>query len=283
MKRKLINALDRPGGRKLLSMITSAQARSRTKADVTVWHDGEHWVHRTNGYSFPDGRSFPYYSNTHDDWKGEPGVYLQNAETYWYKLYRPQSGDIVIDVGAGRGEDALAFSQAVGQEGRVIAIEAHPFSFELLKKFCSLNKLSNVVPVHAAAADKAGVVYIQDSADGEWRRDSVVRDVTGSSHQVPSRSLDELCREFGISNVSFLKMNIEGAERLALPGAAGILRRTQYVCICCHDFRSDRGDDDNFRTRQFTEGFLERNGFELRKFSYRYDFERDHVYGIRRP
>ena len=41
----------------------------------------------------------------------------------------PQPGDIVLDVGAGTGTEALPLSQLVGDKGKVVSIEAHPATF----------------------------------------------------------------------------------------------------------------------------------------------------------
>jgi FkbM family methyltransferase len=284
LKRTLVNALDRPGGRKFLSLIASVHARLKTGAHVGIFFDGEQWIHRVNGHFFPDGPSFPYYSSSVSAWLDEPDIYFRNAEKYWYKFYHPRPGDIILDIGAGRGEGALPMSRAVGLSGRVVAVEAMPPSFDLLKKLCALNNIRNVLPVHAAVADKSGVMYAQPSPSGHWQMDVVVADRPEgcSVHEVRSLTVDELCSELKITGVAFLKMNIEGAERLALPGAVRTLRKTRSVCISCHDFRADHGEEEHFRTRAFTEQFLCSHGFELRRFAYQYDFERDLVYAIRR-
>jgi tRNA G46 methylase TrmB len=75
----------------------------------------------------------------------------------------PQRGDVVIDVGAGRGEDTLTFSRAVGRTGRVIAIEAHPLSFKILQRFCLLNELSNVTLLPFVLLDKPGTVRLVEN------------------------------------------------------------------------------------------------------------------------
>ena len=58
-------------------------------------------------------------------------------------------------------------------------------------------------------------------------------------------------------------MNIEGAERHALPGCREALRRTRSVCIAAHDFRAARGEGEAFRTLAFVREFLTSAGFNL--------------------
>ena len=45
----------------------------------------------------------------------------------------------MVDIGAGCGEEALALSQAVGDSGRVIAVEADPATFKRLELLCRVN------------------------------------------------------------------------------------------------------------------------------------------------
>ena len=47
----------------------------------------------------------------------------------WCHGYDLRAGEIVVDVGAGVGDDVVVFSRLVGLHGRVIAIEAHPTTF----------------------------------------------------------------------------------------------------------------------------------------------------------
>jgi hypothetical protein len=77
-------------------------------------------------------------------------------------------------------------------------------------------------------------------------------------------------------------MNIEGAERDALPGCVDVLDRTQSVCVAAHDFRADRGEGDSFRTLAMVRDFLAARGFTLttRDEDRRY-YVPYHVHGVR--
>lgn len=104
----------------------------------------------------------------------------------------------------------------------------------------------------------------------------------GTGVQVPAVTLDQLLDEEGITRVNFLKMNIEGAEIAALQGMKQSICLVDAICVCCHDFRAARGEDDSYRTRDFVSKFLPENGFsiEARESDPR-DYERDHLYGSR--
>jgi hypothetical protein len=68
--------------------------------------------------------------------------------------------------------------------------------------------------------------------------------------------MDELVRELGLGRIRFLKMNIEGAERLAIQGMSQTLKQTEVVCIACHDFLADKTGDESYRTREIVRQYL---------------------------
>ena len=169
---------------------------------------------------------------------------------------------MIVDIGAGRGEDVFAFSRAVGPAGRVFAIEPHPVSFQVLEKLCALNGLENVTRLNFACVDEPARLQIETLP--VWESNYVrAGEPTATSHPVEGVTFDSLCAAHGIGRIDFLKMNIEGAERRALPGCREALGRARSVCIAAHDFRAARGEGESFRTLAFVREFLTAAGFEL--------------------
>lgn len=177
----------------------------------------------------------------------------------WAWDYRPKAGDTVVDVGAGIGEETVIFSRLVGPSGRVVAIEAHPDTFACLRETVRRSGLANVTALQCAVADGDGELSI---ATADCHVASSV--VEGGGTRVTARSLDSLTRELGLGEIAFLKMNIEGAERLALAGMAEVLPKVRSACISCHDFIADLGGSDEFRTREAVRPALEAAGFRIR-------------------
>jgi FkbM family methyltransferase len=280
LKRRLVRALDAPGGRTLLGKVATRRARGLLgRRDVIVAHRGV-WVHQVGDYVVPDGPRFEYDERAILSWKDQVPKYLRNADDYWFRDYTPRPGDVIVDVGAGRGEDVLAFSQRVGPTGRVLALEAHPATCRLLAAFCALNSLRNVTVVNAALMDRPGSVTIEDVDD--WRKNTVGGGA-GAGAAVPATTLADLCRDQGVKEIAFLKMNIEGAERQALGGMEPVLDRIRHLCICCHDFRAEKGEGEHYRTRAFVEAFLSERGFAVSSRSGdRRAWVRDHLSARRR-
>lgn len=188
--------------------------------------------------------------------------HLRDADDYWFHVYKPHTGDVIVDIGAGRGEDVYAFSRAVGPKGLVWAIEAHPESFRLLQAFCAEHKLENVRCLNLACMDRPGELQIETLPVWE---SNYVREgpPTPTSFPVEAITFDALCRRHSITRIDFLKMNIEGAELTALPGCKEALKHARFCCIAAHDFRAARGEGEHFRTLQFVRDFLTHSGFDL--------------------
>ena len=179
---------------------------------------------------------------------------------YWCHSYKLQLGDTVVDIGAGIGDDAVAFSRLVGKNGRVIAIEAHPHTYRCLLKTIQANRLDNVIAVNAAVSDSEGHIAI---SDGDNYLSNSIHAGMGAV-RVRARTLENILKQTGSLKADLIKMNIEGAETTALLGMVGILNVTPHVVVSCHDFKADRGESSEFRTYESVYQLLINSGFQLR-------------------
>jgi FkbM family methyltransferase len=280
-KKAVVSVLDRPFGRLLLGKIaTHALRRASVTDDLEVAFLHGLWTRRIGAAFIPDGPKFDYKYEDFSAWKDIIRGYSAATNDHWLRHYRPREGDIIVDVGAGRGEDTLTFSRAVGASGRVIAIEAHPLSFTLLRSFCQLNRLHNVTALHLALMDKPGTARIAEW-ESNWMESGVEWDRPIGA-KVPAGTLEHVVREQRLDRISFLKMNIEGSERYALLGMMPVMERIAHICVACHDFRAEQGHGDQFRTRAFVERFLLDHGFSVKsRADDQRNYVRDHVFGLR--
>lgn len=203
--------------------------------------------------------------------------YFNSVKEYWYINYVPRSGDIIFDIGAGQGEDSIPFSYHVGNEGKVISIEANPKSFTFLKSECEVNNLKNIIPLNIAITDLNQDVYIEDN--GDWISNAL-SDHKNNGIKIKGNTLDSICSKLNINKINFLKMNIEGAELEAIKGMTESIKIIEKICICCHDFRTERGEDKKFKTKKMIIEFLQKNNFSIliRSNDHR-DYVRDHIFG----
>ena len=133
-------------------------------------------------------------------------------------------GMTFVDVGANWGYFTLVGAHLVGQQGRVVSVEADPRACQVVRANIAENGLTQVVLVAAAASDRPGTLSLQ--AYGQSNSDSGHFGVAastsviegGARFDVPARPLEELLRDAGVDRVDVMKMDIEGAEAKALPG-----------------------------------------------------------------
>jgi len=259
-----VRRLDRPGRRWLLPVPASAWVSwTYREPCVVYWRDGV-WIHHYRGAKIPHaglGRAAP------------PGILTAEARDLFLYDYTPQRGDIVLDVGAGIGAEALLFSRLAGKAGRVFSIEAHPSTYARLVDLCRVNALDNVTPLQLAVGDADGEVVLSDVA--HHLQNKVVSSAEAGI-RVPARRLDDIAAELDIDRVDLLKMNIEGAEVRALAGMGSLLDNTRHVCVGCHDFLG-------IPTKRDVRALLTQHGFDTHSRDDAPEaWTRDYVYGTRK-
>lgn len=138
------------------------------------------------------------------------------------KLTAP--GDLVLDVGCHIGSFAIG-ALALGRS--VIAVDANPLHVDLVNMSLRINNYSQGVVINAAVTTEKEPV--QFCANGVWG----AIDFAGNAPDaivVGTVTLDEIVERFGGGRrVSFIKMDIEGAEYQAIVSGIKTLREHQPV------------------------------------------------------
>lgn len=143
-----------------------------------------------------------------------------------------EPGATFVDVGANWGYFSLLAAALIGTQGRVISIEPDPRLFALLQANLGENGRANSYPVPRAAAAGAGTLSLAGFAEDQDNRglsrlsERVVQGVP--SFEVQTDTVDAILLELHSGPVDLLKMDIEGAEDLALQGMADGLARGRY-------------------------------------------------------
>jgi FkbM family methyltransferase len=156
--------------------------------------------------------------------------------------FNTKQGDIVVDVGAHMGKYTIIASKQVGANGKVIAIEAHPGNYEMLNHNIKLNGLTNVIPLNYAVYSKETKIklFLPDEESGYTMHHSVMFNYLSSKYplqgkdnekfiEVNANTLDNLLQKNGISQVNWIKIDVEGAEFEVLKGSANILSTSKDI------------------------------------------------------
>lgn len=140
-----------------------------------------------------------------------------------------KKGMTVVDIGANIGFYTLQLAKLVGPGGRVYAFEPDPENFRLLKKNLQTNRIKNVLPIKKAVSNSTGRVrlYLCEEHHGNHK---IYDEGTGrTTISIPSVALDDFCGNK--IRPDFIKMDIEGAEYLAICGMKKILSRSPRLIL----------------------------------------------------
>lgn len=130
-------------------------------------------------------------------------------------------GETILDVGAYSGLSAFMFCEAVGSDGNVVAIEADPRNYETLKINSGLYKRTtnqDITVINAALWSSKGDIDFSSEGDMTSNAFSVSQKGGrgGTIVSVPSVTLSSLIEDLELETVDAIKLDIEGAELLAL-------------------------------------------------------------------
>lgn len=172
---------------------------------------------RFNGFSaiVPDSASF---LSTYRD------LFLNRIYAFRFEGEAPR----ILDLGANIGISVLAFKRQYPR-AQITAVEADPELFSYLSQNVTKNKLDGVELINRAVWNENTTLLFQpDNADGG--RIILLADSQGV--EIESIDVREL---LSAQRYDFIKMDIEGAERIVLPACVPYLEHVQYLFVEYHD------------------------------------------------
>ncbi len=155
---------------------------------------------------------------------------------------------MVLDIGAWIGDFS---AQAAAKGAIVYAFEPTPETFALLKQTVELNK-----PMHIEAIQYGVSNCNQHSVNlYQWQRGNSATNniiypqnlgveynttIFKTNSAISTTTVDSFVHDKGLEKVDFIKVDIEGAERLMLQGAKETLQRfAPKLAICTYHFPDD--------------------------------------------
>jgi FkbM family methyltransferase len=151
-------------------------------------------------------------------------------EQYAYKIndkniVSVESGDTVLDVGGCWGDTALYFANKSGSNGKVYSFEFIPDNIKLFEINTSLNPnvSSQIELVPNPVSNTSGeLIYFKDNGPGSSVSFEPFEGQTGTASTI---SIDDFVKSKKDIKIDFIKMDIEGAEPIALEGAIETIRK----------------------------------------------------------
>ena len=151
-----------------------------------------------------------------------------------------QPGDVVLDLGAYKGESAVWLARQVGPSGLVLAFEPNPAARAFLAR--NVARAANVgigqIQILAVAVGKS-----PRRANFISTAESCSRLDAGGDTTVDVTTLDDVVSERRLTTVDFIKMDIEGGEVDALKGARQtIIQHAPRLAISVYHLARDLPD-----------------------------------------
>lgn len=158
------------------------------------------------------------------------GVYRKPFSTdpqYFEKgIINFSDNEIFVDCGAFTGDTVMEFSKCLKQNGRfpykkIYAFEPDPKNVEELNK--NLKDFENVNVIVKGVYDQTCSLHFSADATAGSR-------ISDEGIEIEVTSIDDVVRD---DNVTFIKMDIEGSELMALKGAEKTIRRCKPKLAIC--------------------------------------------------
>lgn len=164
-----------------------------------------------------------------------------SSELLMFKTHEPISTKLIskllkkdmtcLDIGGNIGYYVLLENKLIGNAGKIIAIEPSPDNFKQMKKNIELQNTNIVDAYNIAAGDKDGklkfLIYedssnscmvIPEGEESRW---------PGEIIEVPVKKMDDLLNDLGITQVDFIRMDVEGYENHVIEGLQDTLRKSK--------------------------------------------------------
>lgn len=163
----------------------------------------------------------------------QKGIYesrnFYEQETLEFLKLHYKEFEHVVDIGTNIGNHMLYYCSNLGAQ-RVYCFEPNQFNREVLEKNIELNHLQKKVTVYpyAVGAEKGkGVQSNFSLGNTGMNRVDKVEAGKDTAEAIEIRSLDE----FDLTQIDFLKIDVEGFETDVLLGAAATLQRCKPVVL----------------------------------------------------
>jgi len=143
---------------------------------------------------------------------------------------RLKQGDTVLDVGSNFGQTAVLLSKAVGPSGTVLAFEAEPWVYEVLKRNIKQNLCTNTQVYFGAVWDELGQTLLypkDDLVTYESHGSYGINPIADTGQSIPSITIDSL----ELDRVDLIKIDVQGADLRAMKGCRSTIQQHRPTII----------------------------------------------------
>lgn len=158
------------------------------------------------------------------------GEFEKKETDFVKKLIKP--GDTCFDIGGSFGWYTILLSKLIGRNGEVHSFEPISINYEMLNENVKKNLCNNVILNQIALDESSGEreLYVSDiGVSGSFELHK--HDRSYETSLCRTITLDQYCKEHEVSNIDFLKADIEGAELLMIKGGSSTIESTMPIML----------------------------------------------------
>lgn len=135
---------------------------------------------------------------------------------------------VVVDIGANIGVHALKLASLVGRNGIVYAVEPTQWALNKLERNCALNpNINNIKPFRIALSDKTHLAKTYEFKS-QWSLDKQEHIESGV---IDYMTFDDFISVNNISDIDFIKLDVDGYETKILKGGRDYLKMNRPVIL----------------------------------------------------
>jgi FkbM family methyltransferase len=191
-----------------------------------------------------------------------------------------RENDIVLDIGANIGAHTLILSQLVGPNGKVVAFEPTSYAYRKLYHNMELNpdlaariRLEQCMLVANSFEKLEPAIYsswpLADANDLHDQHCGRLMDTSGAM----AMTLDDAVHQFGLKQVDFIKLDVDGHELSVIRGGLSVLKEFKprmILELAPYSFQGGNEDFDSMLNLLRENGYMFRqlgNGLQLPNLS----------------
>jgi FkbM family methyltransferase len=178
------------------------------------------------------------------------------------------AGGDIFDIGANVGYTSCLFARALDSQCKVYSFEPDQSNFLMLTEVVARKKLSGkIVAMNAAVGSVDGCVEFWHNEKHPGDHRVVTRHFKKSISNsrrvtaVPLVTVDEFVESYGIRQISFVKIDVQGYEPAVCEGMRRTIMKFPNLCICC-EYSPEALTELGFKPDGLLD-FLRTNGYQL--------------------
>ena len=149
----------------------------------------------------------------------------------YFKHYRPHKGDVIMDVGAGGGDNndffSLYVSRKIGKKGKIFCYEPDEKNYTEMVNVLNTRKIGNAFPFKLALGNETTSRRFNEIGDGSssfvledhWCENLGKEGYPKNIVECKCTTIDNEAIRLNLSHVDFIKMDVQGSEIDIIKGA----------------------------------------------------------------